>query len=269
MNIGIKASRGDIIVRLDAHATYASNYISVLVNKLIELNADNVGAPCRTDVLNKNPKTLAIREVLSNRIGVGNSIFRIGTNSIKEVDTVPFGCWKKDVFERFGYYDERLVRNQDIELNKRIKRSCGKIYLVPDTYCTYFPRETFWGMAKNNYANGKWNILTVYYTKNIRSLSLRHFVPVLFLLSLVLPVFFAWLNKYILYISVLSLFVYSFLIISVSVFVAIKKRLNLLYLIMGFIVLHISYGFGSLMGIKKIIALQIKSRDYVLPRRDQ
>jgi glycosyltransferase involved in cell wall biosynthesis len=261
MNIGIKASRGDIIVRLDAHATYASNYISVLVNKLIELNADNVGAPCRTDVLNKTPKTLAIREVLSNRLGIGNAIFRLGVNSVKEVDTVPFGCWKRDVFERFGYFDERLNRNQDIELNKRIKRSGGKIYLVPDTYCTYFARETFGGIAKNNYANGKWNILTVYYTKNIRSLSLRHFVPLLFLLSLMLPVFLTCFNRHILYIAVLSLLMYSFLIMTVSIFAAIKKRLNLLYLIMSFMVLHISYGFGSLIGIIKVITLQIKARD--------
>lgn len=86
------------------------------------LGIDNVGAACKTDVLNKNQKTLAIKEVLSNRFGVGNSTFRLGVEKVMEVDTVPFGCWRKEVFDKYGYYDERLIRNQDIELNKRIVR---------------------------------------------------------------------------------------------------------------------------------------------------
>ena len=71
MNIGIKASKGDVIMRLDAHAQYPTNYFSILVKALKSLDADNVGAACRTDVLNKTPKSLVIREVLSNRFGVG------------------------------------------------------------------------------------------------------------------------------------------------------------------------------------------------------
>ena len=157
MNIGIKASKGDVIMRLDAHAQYPPNYFSVLTKALRFLAADNVGAACRTDVLNKTPKTLAIREVLSNRFGVGNSTFRLGVDKVLEVDTVPFGCWKRDVFDKYGVYDERLIRNQDIELNKRIVRGGGRIYIVPDTYCVYLARETFKELAKNNFGNGKWN----------------------------------------------------------------------------------------------------------------
>jgi glycosyltransferase involved in cell wall biosynthesis len=249
MNLGIKASHGDIIIRLDAHAIYAVNYVSVLVNKLIELNADNVGALWKTDVLHKNSKSLAIREVLSNRFGVGNAIFRLGVSGIKEVDTVPFGCWKRDVFDRFGYFDERLTRNQDIELNKRIKRSGGKIYLVPDTYCTYLARENFGGIAKNNYANGKWNILTVFYTKQLNSVSIRHFVPSIFVLSLLLPSIFSIINIYFIFITLISLFAYVLLITGVSFFLALRKKLNIVDLFLSFIVLHISYGWGSLIGI--------------------
>lgn len=160
MNIGIKASKGDVVMRLDAHAQYPPNYFSVLTKALKALDADNVGATCRTDVLNKTPKSLAIREVLSNRFGVGNSTFRLGVDKVLEVDTVPFGCWKREVFNKYGFYDERLIRNQDIELNKRIVRGGGHIYIVPDTYCVYLARETFKGLVKNNFGNGKWNILT-------------------------------------------------------------------------------------------------------------
>lgn len=105
MNIGIKQSKGDIVMRLDAHAIYERNYFSALVSGLQHYNADNVGSVCKTDVLNKTSKTLAIREVLSNKFGVGNSTFRTGINGVQEVETVPFGCWRRDVFDKHGYYD--------------------------------------------------------------------------------------------------------------------------------------------------------------------
>ena len=129
MNIGIKASKGDIIIRLDAHASYPTNYFSALIGRIVELDADNVGVVC---------KTLAIREVLSNKFGVGNSVFRTGVDKVMKVDTVPFGCYRRDTFERFGMYDERLIRNQDFELNYRIRKGNGRIFIVPDSYCTYF-----------------------------------------------------------------------------------------------------------------------------------
>lgn len=249
MNKGILASRGDVIMRLDAHATYASNYFSVLVKALNELGADNVGAVCKTDVLNKTPKTLAIKEVLSNKFGVGNSTFRTGVDKVMEVDTVPFGCWRRDVFEKYGLYDVRLVRNQDIELNKRILRGGGKIYIVPDTYCTYLARENYKALAKNNYGNGKWNILTVFYTKQFDSLSIRHFVPLAFVLSLIIPVLFSFLYWPLALLSVLSLLAYGTLLGTISAKLSMSKKLSFGYLLASFIVLHLSYGWGSLVGL--------------------
>lgn len=249
MNRGIDAARGDIIIRLDAHALYQPDYFSVLANGLRRLHADNVGTVCKTDVLNKTPKTLAIREVLGNKFGVGNSTFRTGINHEQEVETVPFGCWPRDVFEKYGKYDERLVRNQDIELNKRILRGGGKIYILPDTYCTYLAREAWSALAKNNYGNGKWNILTVYYTRTLSSLSLRHFIPLLFLLSLIIPLLLAVIWWPFALVSAASLIAYTGLLSAVSLNLAAKKKLNFFYLLATFIVLHLSYGWGSLVGI--------------------
>ena len=249
MNVGIMASKGDIIMRLDAHALYENNYFSTLVKALADYDADNVGAVCRTDVLNKNPKTLAIREVMSNKFGVGNSTFRIGVEHIQKVDTVPFGCWRRNVFDKYGLYDIRLVRNQDIELNKRIIRGGGNIYIVPDTHCTYLARETFSALSKNNYGNGKWNILTVFYTKQFSSLSLRHFVPLIFVLSLIVPSIFAVLYWPFILITLLSLLAYTSLIGYISYKLSRTKNLNFIYLLSSFVVLHISYGWGSLVGV--------------------
>lgn len=252
LNAAIEVSRGDIIMRLDAHASYEPNYFSAIAAALDKYGADNAGSVCKTDVLNKTAKALAIREVLSHPLGVGNSAFRTGIDGVKEVDTVPFGCWRRSVFNRFGKYDERLVRNQDIELNKRIKAGGGKIVIIPDTFCTYYARETFSKLAKNNYGNGKWNILTVYYTHQLKSLSIRHFIPLIFVLSLLLPTIGGIFWHPLWWLGALSLAVYIAVVSIISAKIAIEKNLNFVYLVLSFFVLHLSYGWGSLMGLIKL-----------------
>lgn len=259
MNLGIEQAKGDIIIRLDAHAKYPTNYFSTLAKALIKFNADNVGVVCHTDVLNKTPKSLAIKEVLGNKFGVGNSTFRTGIQKLQEVDTVPFGCWKREVFEKYGMYDVRLVRNQDIELNKRIKRGGGHIYIIPDTYCTYLARETFKALARNNYNNGKWNILTVYYTGQFNSLSIRHFVPLIFVLSIILPVLLSLVYLPLGYIAIATLFCYILALGSISIKLASSKGLNVIYLLISFFTLHLSYGWGSLIGIFNVCKKRLQN----------
>ena len=250
LNIGIEHAQGDIIVRIDAHASFPSNYISTLVHYLVHLpNAQNVGAPCVTHTLGQTDKAKAIVAVLSNKWGVGNSTFRLGVKEIQSVDTVPFGCWKKQTLKDVGLFDIRLIRNQDIELNKRILKNGGNIYLVPDTYCTYYARETYKKLAQNNYGNGKWNILTLYYTKALRSLSLRHFIPLIFLLSLLLPILGIVLCPWIGLVAGMSLISYLMLVCCISWRISKEQSINPLSVVAAFFTLHLSYGAGSLMGI--------------------
>lgn len=249
MNRGIEAAKGDVIMRLDAHASYQPDYFSTLVKGLKDLQAENVGTVCKTDVLNKTSKTLAIREVLSNKLGVGDSTFRTGIDKEQEVDTVPFGCWPKEVLTKYGMYDVRLVRNQDIELNKRIKHGGGKIYILPYTYCTYLARETWKALAKNNYGNGKWNMLTVFYTKTFSSLSLRHFIPLLFVLSLTVPLLLGLIWLPFVWLTIISFTLYLSLVSAVSFRLAIEKKLSFIHLVITFFLLHLSYGCGSLVGL--------------------
>lgn len=249
MNIGIVAARGSVLMRLDAHAVYERNYFSALTQALARLHADNVGAPCHTEVRERNARTLAIRAVLSCPFGVGNSSFRTGIDRVMEVDTVPFGCWPRDTFSKYGLYDERLTRNQDIELNKRIKRGGGHIYLVPDTHCAYLARETYAALARNNYANGLWNIRTVALTRQFSSLSLRHFVPLAFVLSLVVPLLGGFLWHPLWLVGLLSALAYVLALAMVSVRLARAQHLSVPRLLVTFAVLHISYGCGSVAGL--------------------
>ena len=250
MNIGIKEAKGEYIIRLDAHSSYPKDYFSKLIFYHKKLNADNVGGVVITEVKNKSLTSNAIKNVLSDKFGVG-SAFRSGVSKIREVDTVPFGCYKKEVFDKIGLYDERLVRNQDIELNKRLKRNGGKIYLVPEIKCIYYARENFLDLAKNNFKNGLWNILTAYYTNSLSSLSFRHFVPLLFVLSLILSLILGIFYKYFFYLFLIILVLYLSIILIRSF--QIKKGTTFFHQSLAFLVLHFSYGMGSLVGIFKVL----------------
>lgn len=249
LNLGIENATGDYILIASAHSSFSQGYISILVQRIKELdNAVAVGGVMLTEVKNETRKSIAIKEVLSNRFGVGNAMFRVGTNEVMKVDTVPFGLYRANLLKAVGGYDERLIRNHDIELSKRLLKSGGAIYLIPEAVCTYYARETYSGMAKNNFRNGKWNILTVFITKNFGSLSLRHFIPLIFLFSLILPLIASLLWWPISLLSAVSFFMY---IIGAFYFAssANTQKTSLLHLVYGFFILHLSYGLGSLNGI--------------------
>lgn len=251
MNLGIEVSKGDTIIRMDAHAVYPQDYISVLVEWKSILKAANIGTVIETNVMNKNLKSNAIQKVLSHKLGVGNGLFRLGVKNPIEVDTVPFGCFEKKILLEVGGYDERLIRNQDIELNKRIKNAGGKVFLIPFSNCTYFARETWGKLFSNNYRNGFWNIKTVYITKQFSSLSLRHFVPLMFLLSLILPLILSMFYFPFVIITLFSLLLYILTLIIVSLRMK-RSGTTVIHLMTTFLVLHTAYGLGSLFGLFNI-----------------
>lgn len=256
MNIGISHAAGSYIVRLDAHCVYPVDYLSKLIWWAEKLDAENVGGVWITDVLTKNNKTQTIVNVLTCRFGVGNAYFRLGIDQPTLVDTVPFGCYKRAVFQQIGLYDERLKRNQDIELNKRLTKAGGKIFLIPEIRCVYYARETYNELLYNNFQNGLWNILTAYYTKTFFSLSFRHYVPFFFVVYL-LCLAFLLLNTVL---WLIPLVVYVGLNLFFTLRIAVRERNLMLipYLVYTFLVLHLSYGCGSLFGFGKIFLFYVK-----------
>ncbi len=256
INIGIRAAKGDYVFIVSAHAQYPSNYFYALVETMLMLNADCVGGVLNTDVKTKNKKSEAIKVVLSDILGVGNSVFRIGSDRVKEVDTVAYGCYRADIFKKYGLFDERLRRNQDIEFNKRIKRGGAKIYVNPAVTVTYYARDNFLGLAKNNYSNGYWNILTTYYTKTFKSLNARHFIPLVFVLSIFLPILLSFVYFPFIYFSLLVLLTYVLAVTMRAIYITTTQTTWFL-IVVSFFVLHWSYGFGSLAGLFKVTFLRV------------
>ena len=255
MNNGIMSAKGSIIIRLDAHAVYPSNYFSILVKKLDELeNADNVGGVCITLPCNESPVAIAIAECLSNKFGMGNSYFRVGAKEVMSVDTVPFGCFRKSLFDKIGLYDTDMIRNQDDELNGRITKNGGKIYLLPDVEIKYFARDKISKVRKMFYQYGLYKPLG---NKKLGSpATIRQFFPLLFVLGLVFGLILCIVFPacWPLYTAVILLH----LLIGMYEGIKSAKRTGCkgCILIMPYIFMnmHISYGIGYLHGLLKIMA---------------
>ena len=257
MNYAIKEAKGEIIIRLDAHSIYPSDYISKLVYWIKELNADNVGGVWDTTSANTSLEARAIAYSTSHSFGIGNAQYRISDKKEPyEVDTVPFGCYKKEVFEKIGLFDTDLTRNQDDEFNARLIQNGGRIFLIPSLKIKYFARDTFSKMFKMFYQYGLFKPLVNLKLK--QPATIRQFVPPLFVLFLIGGSSLSFVSPLILSLFIIGLSIYFGINTVVSFKLAKdKKDFNLIpYLIWSFILIHISYGLGYLKGILDFIILK-------------
>jgi glycosyltransferase involved in cell wall biosynthesis len=182
LNRAIRSASGSVIIRMDAHVLYPEHYIHSLVEALEETGADNVGGVLETVSSDASARGRAIALGLSHPFGVGNSHFRTGTSARREVDTVPFGCYRREVFDRIGLFDEELIRNQDDELNFRLLRHGGRVLLLPEVSSRYFARPSFGQLSLMYYQYGYFKPLVA--RKVGRVMTLRQLVPSLLVLSL-------------------------------------------------------------------------------------
>lgn len=251
MNRGIKEAKGDVIIRLDAHVYYPKNYFSLLVEKLNELpGAENVGALCDTLPVNDSITAQSIAAVLSSSFGMGNSHFRVGADKEMEVDTVPFGCFHRSIFDKVGLYDEELVRNQDDELNARIIKAGGKIYLIPQLVCEYYARDTAKKVYKMFYQYGVFKPLV---NKKLGSpATVRQFFPLFFVLGLLVgPVVCLFLPVlWWAYFAVIMLWFILATSFSLKDSKNLKRILTQNWI---YFVVHFGYGWGYIVGIYKIL----------------
>ena len=251
LNIGIKEAKGEIVMRMDAHATYEKDYISKCVRYLGKYEADNVGGVIKTIPKEDTLIAKAIAFCMSCSFGVGGSVFRTGSKEVKETDTVFGGCYKKEIFDKVGLFNEKLLRSQDIELNLRIKRNGGKIILAPDIVSYYYPKDNLIGFLKHNFLDGVWSTYPAKVAKI--KLKLRHYIPLVFVLSL----FFWGLSglKYRFFFHLFALEVLSYLLSSFYFSYKIGKKENdsryFLLMPIVFAVRHFAYGIGSIFGLIK------------------
>lgn len=248
MNMLIPKANGEILIRVDGHCVIALDYVSNCVRHLQEDGVDGVGGPMVT--VGEDVVSQVIALAMGSKFGVGGSSFRTESGQTKPVDTVPFPAYTRAIIQKVGLYDEELVRNQDDEYNYRIREAGGKILLADDVRSTYYSRGSLAKLWKQYFEYGFWKVRV--FQKHPGQMSLRQFIPPLFVLALVavlsLTIFFFW--GWICLAGILGTYLSANL--AASLFTAQKQGWKYISLLpLAFATLHISYGSGFLIGLFK------------------
>jgi succinoglycan biosynthesis protein ExoA len=253
LNAAIRAARGEIILRIDAHTEYAPDYVKKCVATLLTTDAQNVGGPARTKAEGRRAR--AISAAYHSRFSTGGARFH-DDNYSGYADTVPYGCWRKETLLQLGLFDEELVRNQDDELNLRLVRAGGKIWQSAEIVSWYRTRADLSSLFRQYFQYGFWKVRVI--RKHKIPGSWRHLIPGIFVLGILAPllialgmalfgssnlareIFAAWA-------ALVGLYVVACVV--ASCFAAKRFGWDLLpYLPLTFPVFHFSYGLGFLMG---------------------
>lgn len=243
-NIGIKAAKGEYVVRIDGHAYAAPDFIRQSVETMLSIeDAECVGGPITT-VSDSDTGELIV-EALSSPFGVGGSKFRYQTTP-GYVDTVPYGLYRKSIFEKVGYFNEALVRTQDNDLHRRIRAVGGKFYLNPSIKSFYYSRNTIKKLAKQQMLNGKWTMINFRTTPG--KMSIRHFVPFFFVVSLFSLLVIGFFHHYFWMLIPAEMLVH----LLGGLYFGCKRTKGIghqVKLPFCFLLIHFMYGIGSIVGL--------------------
>ncbi len=242
LNAGIQAANGELIIRLDAHSTYAADYIRRCIELLQTTEADNVGGVQSAVGTNYMSRCIAI--ATKSRFAVGDAYYRFAEKPMW-VDTVYLGAWRKVTLDDLGGFDETLEVNEDYELNYRLRMSGGKILLSPTIRCRYFVRDSLRKLIRQYFRYGFWKEKTL--LVHPASLRWRQLVPPIFVACLMVCVVITFFS----YPIGLALpLLYGFINLLVSV-MAVRKhgRVHFPVLPIIFALIHISWGTGFLWGV--------------------
>jgi GT2 family glycosyltransferase len=250
LNLGIRNSKSDVVVILGAHSELDMDF----VKKSLETFSINGNIMCVGGILENvyaNDISKTIGYAMSSPFGVGNAHFRTGTKK-GFVDTVAFGAYRKEIFEKVGLFNEELIRNQDDEFNYRVTSAGYKIYLNPEIKCKYFVRASYGKLFRQYYQYGYWKVYVNRLHKTVTTG--RQLIPALFVLYLlVFPISFFISGPVAIY-SSLILFLY--LVFAIT-FASIKHSnpLVMMKITFTFLILHLGYGIGYLKGILDFLIL--------------
>jgi len=245
INLGIQASHGEIIVRMDAHSYPHNDYIERCVEILEDGLADNVGGIWEIQPGDDTWVASAIAKAATLPIAVGDALYR-HANKPGFVETVPFGAFKREVLALVGFFNETLLTNEDYEFNSRIILNGGKIWLDPRIRSTYFARSTFSELAKQYWRYGywKWKMLQSY-PKTIRW---RQALPPLFVASLIISSILSFFLDWFWLVPAVEILFYLITIFLSGLIISLKARKPTYFFGIPFAILtmHFSWGTGFL-----------------------
>ena len=270
LNLGIAAARGGLIAWMSAHNRYPRDYLRRCVEGLVAFGADNAGGGIVTVARGTGPWATAVVTALSHPFGVGNSKFRTarGGGTPGWADTVFGGCYRREVFDRVGGFNEQLVRGQDMEMNLRMGRAGCRTLFIPAVTSEYFARTAPGEFIRHTFDNGVWAILPFAYSEGA-PVGWRHLAPLAFVaslgLALVVGLFHpvGWIA-----LAALGGAYLAAAIVAASVVAVRRRAFWLLPLLpVSFALLHLSYGAGSVWGVLRLAAARLRGSRPARARR--
>ena len=245
LNCALKEAQGEIIVRLDAHSMPYPDYVERCVADLETGLGENVGGIWEIRPGAQTWVAHSIAAAASHPLGVGDALYR-HTSTAAQVDTVPFGAFKRELLALIGFFDESLLTNEDYEFNTRIRKSGGKIWLDPSIRSVYFARPTLANLAKqySRYGFWKWRMLRRY----PETLRWRQGLPPLFVLSLIGGIALAFFLPFFRALLVAEISIYLIALAAAGVQGAVrqKKAHLMIGLPLAIATMHIAWGAGFL-----------------------
>ncbi|MBS1637638.1 MAG: glycosyltransferase family 2 protein [Bacteroidetes bacterium] len=250
LNLGIQASASDVVVIFGAHAVMKPGYLMQCLQDFSTVkDAGCVGGIIDNIYENKNSQTIGL--AMSSPFGVGNAHFRTGMAS-GYVDTVAFGAYKREVFNKIGLFDTELARNQDDEFNFRLLKNGFKIWLNPSIRSDYYVRSSIKKLYRQYFQYGYWK---VYVNKKHKAITtVRQLIPFFFVLFLITGVIASVFSCYafLAFIGILGLYK---LIGHYFAYQKTKSFMQAVHIVFVFFILHLSYGLGYLLGVIHFLIL--------------
>ena len=245
LNRAIEASRGEIIVRMDGHSKPYPDYVANCITAHQAGRGDNVGGVWEILPGAETWIAKSIAVAAAHPLGVGDALYRHAKQAA-EVDTVPFGSFRRALIERVGFFDESLLTNEDYEFNARVRKSGGKIWLDPSIRSVYFARSTLLELIRQYWRYGfwKWRMLRRYPD----TLLWRQALPPLFVLSLVALLLLSVFIPFASILLVAELLLYFSIMILAGFHAALRRQSA--YLTVGLplaiFTMHLTWGSGFL-----------------------
>jgi glycosyltransferase involved in cell wall biosynthesis len=252
LNLVIRQGRGEYLLRLDAHAVYPRNYLALCLETMARTKADNVGGVFITLPGGPGYGARLVQAITTHRFGIGNSGFRLG-DAEGPADTVPYGFFRREVFHKVGYFDQRLVRNQDYEFNARILAAGGKIWRNPRIEVHYFNQSGLGlFLRKQLLKEGPYNAYLWYLAPY--AIALRHGITGLFALGVCVGALTCWLSPLVSvpFAAVLLLYFALGCIAGLQQAVRFHEWRHLFAVPAGLFLFHFCHGLGFLLGVGRI-----------------
>lgn len=252
-NLGLRHARGEYVCIFGAHTVYRQDYVVTCLGELLAQDAAGCGGRVITVPANRSLEARLSAWVMSHPFGSSRKSFR--TQREGSVDTVNYPLFRRDLVLATGGYDEKLTRNQDNDLNQKLRSMGYKLWCTWKTQCQYSPKGTVRGLLRYAFGNGLWNSLT--FQINPEAMAARHFIPLAFVMCLLA---FALLAATAVVFSphyagvmalplILSLSLHLVIGALAALQVSIRERsLGALWLPPLFLAFHIAYGYGTLVG---------------------